>query len=66
MRRLIWTKFNQFDVNEQYDKSGAKNNMVIQITISHIKIIELNSMIRKETWDNDDHTNEQFNQFLMR
>ena len=38
--------------------------MVIQITISHIKIIELNSMIQKQ--DNDDHTNEQFNQFLMR
>ena len=39
-------KFNQFDVNEQYDKEAALK-YGDTITISHIKIIELNSMIQR-------------------
>ena len=57
-------KFNQFDVNEQYDKEAALKYGDTDYYQSYQD--NRTQFSDSEKQDNDDHTNEQFNQFLMR
>ena len=56
-------KFNQFDVNEQYDKEALKYGDTDYYQSYKVNRTQFSD---SEKQDNDDHTNEQFNQFLMR